>query len=101
MPTPHGSRGGLASSADELRVPRRAPAVPAPRRASPPVAAPGGPEPLPGALAAGDAPEGPKEPRPPRPSAPAPSERPAPKPSEVFPPRRRPAPPPPGKRAAG
>ncbi|MFB7915137.1 hypothetical protein [Streptomyces sp. NPDC056061] len=47
----------------------------------------------------GAEPEQPKVPRtPPRPAAP--SERPAPKPSEVFPPRRRPAPPP-RQRAAG
>ncbi|WP_030757829.1 hypothetical protein [Streptomyces griseus] len=38
----------------------------------------------------------------PGPSAPAPAERPVPKPSEVFPPRRRPVPPPPPEeRAAG
>ncbi|WP_282696732.1 hypothetical protein [Streptomyces sp. CC208A] len=42
-----------------------------------------------------------QEPRP-KPSTPAPTERPVPKPSEVFPPRRRPVPPPPPEeRAAG
>ncbi|MFE5794408.1 hypothetical protein ACFQ8C_17735 [Streptomyces sp. NPDC056503] len=42
-----------------------------------------------------------QEPRP-KPSAPDPSERPVPKPSEVFPPRRRPVPPPPPEeRVAG
>ncbi|MFF9350318.1 hypothetical protein [Streptomyces sp. NPDC014734] len=54
---------------------------------------------LPGGRAADAEPERPKAPpAPPRPAAP--SERPAPKPSEVFPPRRRPAPPP-QERAAG
>ncbi|OII64068.1 hypothetical protein BJP40_21735 [Streptomyces sp. CC53] len=48
-------------------------------------------------------PRRPAQPQPPKPSSPAPAQRPVPKPSEVFPPRRRPAPsaPPPEKRAAG
>ncbi|MFD9539528.1 hypothetical protein [Streptomyces sp. NPDC060022] len=57
---------------------------------------------LPGGLAAAKEPERPKTPaRPATPSRPgAPGERPMPKPSEVFPPRRRPAPaPPPEERA--
>ncbi|MDT9689638.1 hypothetical protein Q5762_15090 [Streptomyces sp. P9(2023)] len=42
------------------------------------------------------------EPKPSTPKPPAPTKRPAPKPSEVFPPRRRPVPPPPPEeRAAG
>ncbi|MFE0640241.1 hypothetical protein ACFW2Y_01215 [Streptomyces sp. NPDC058877] len=48
---------------------------------------------LPGGRGAGDGP---------KPNPPAPTERPVPKPSEVFPPRRRPVPPPPPEeRAAG
>ncbi|MEU1123913.1 hypothetical protein ABZ371_10145 [Streptomyces sp. NPDC005899] len=57
---------------------------------------------LPGGLVAAEDPERPRTPdRPPAPARPAaPGERPAPKPSEVFPPRRRPAPtPPPEERA--
>ncbi|MFG3347346.1 hypothetical protein ACGF1Z_20015 [Streptomyces sp. NPDC048018] len=56
---------------------------------------------LPGGRAAdeGSKPSGPPKPAP---KAPAPGERPVPKPSEVFPPRRRPVPPPPPEeRAAG
>lgn len=53
---------------------------------------------LPGGLVAAKEPERPKTPA--RPATPAPGERPMPKPSEVFPPRRRPAPaPPPEERA--
>ncbi|MEU6880077.1 hypothetical protein [Streptomyces sp. NPDC046712] len=51
---------------------------------------------LPGGRAATD------EPKPAAPKPPAPTKKPAPKPSEVFPPRRRPVPPPPPEeRAAG
>lgn len=50
---------------------------------------------LPGGRASGDAKQQPRpEPRKPQPSKPEPGERPVPKPSEVFPPRRRPMPPP-------
>ncbi|MFI5757912.1 hypothetical protein [Streptomyces sp. NPDC051569] len=60
---------------------------------------------LPGGLSGGhraadDRPQQPRTPREPAPSRPPTPERPVPKPSEVFPPRRRPAPPP-EQRAAG
>ncbi|MFF8844739.1 hypothetical protein ACF08N_18815 [Streptomyces sp. NPDC015127] len=56
---------------------------------------------LPGGRAAEDPKSKPQpQPQKPKPTPPAPDERPVPKPSEVFPPRRKPAPPP-EQRAAG
>ncbi|WP_175408995.1 hypothetical protein [Streptomyces sp. TRM64462] len=86
-------------------------AVPAPAVPAPAIPAPTGPRARllvlqggRGGRGDGGGKEEPKKPQPPKPATPAtpsPSERPVPKPSEVFPPRRRPAPPPAEKRAAG
>jgi hypothetical protein len=102
MPTPYGSRGGTAFSADELRELRGALAVaPQPSRPAP-GGLPGG-RPAPPPELAEEKPKRdpekeprrePREPRrePGKPS-PQPGKRPVPTPGEVFPPRRRPAPP--------